>query len=297
MKLSIILAVKELDEYIINCVDSVINQNVEGIEVVIIDEELTDNSARILYKYKDINNISVYNYNNKERSVSSSLNFGLNKAKGEYVMFMQASDYLEDGFLNDIMDNLNSDVDLVKFSFSYLDGKVIKAEETHTYEVNNGYELLKELINYKEDFEKLNKYIFNKRILDNKIVLNKGDFYSELTIISYLLMTSKKVVNSELTGYVYRLLNGKNRTGHLNSSRDIAFDVLTKYEYLESLNFSASYDEEKKQYLLNYISNVVINQLNKLNGKDKKQFKTILKNKKVFLNVKKESFLSKLLKK
>lgn len=280
MKLSIILSVKEIDEYLINSVDSIINQNCNDFEVILVDEGYTNNSSKILEKYKNINNIEVCNYNFSNKTLGSSLNFGLSKAKGEYVMFVLGNDYFEDGFLKSVYENLGS-YDLFKYDFTLLNSEKTY-EETNEIISSNGFEAFKELIKVKDNFGLLNKYIIKKSLLiDNKIVLNKSDFYSNLTIIPYLLMLSNNFYNSELTGYVYRLQNNEFRRADLNTPKKLAMDVLTKYEYLESLNFMSAYNEEEKQVFLNYISSCVINELKSLKGKDKSEFRKLIKSKKI----------------
>lgn len=294
MKLSVIIAVRELDEYLINCIDSIVNQNCNDFEVIVVDEEATDNSGKLLSKYKNIDNISVYNYNSFTTNVGSSLNYGLMQAKGEYVMFVQGADYLEDSFLSDVYEYLGNN-DLLKFDFSLLNETITK-EKTNNISSNVGYKALEELANLNDNFDRLNKYVIRKKLLiDNKVVINKNDFYSNLTIVPYLFMISEKFYNSELTGYVYRMQNNEFRRCFLNTPRKLAYDVLSKYEYIESLNFTATYSEEEKKILLNYISKKVLDELKKLNGKEKKEFKKIIKNKKIKNNIKKESFFKKLL--
>lgn len=292
MKLSVIVVVKEIDEYLINCIDSIVNQNCDDFEVIVVDEEATDNSGKLLSKYENINIISVYNYSSFTTE-GSSLNYGLSKAKGEYVMFVDSIDYLEDDFLKEIYEYLG-DSDLFKYDFSLLNGKIEK-EVTHNITSSLGYKALEELSSVNDNFNKLNKYLIKRKLLtDNKIALNQSDFYSNLTIMPYLLMLSKKFNNSELTGYVYRKENNNYRRGFLNTPRKLAYDVLSKYEYLESLNFTSTYSEEEKGILLNYISKKVLNELKNLKGKEKKEFKRIIKNKKIKDNIKKESFFKKI---
>ena len=272
MKLSVIIPVREIDEYLINCIDSIVNQNVTDYEVIVIDEEVTDNSTKLLSKYQNINNLKVFNYNNLVTE-GSSLNFGLSKCSGEYVMFVLGTDYLEDNFLKEVYEYLG-DCDLFKYDFSLL-GSELKKEKTNN--INEEY------------------IIKRKLLIDNKVVINKDDFYSNLTIVPYLLTISEKFNNSNLTGYVYRTENNSFRKSFLDTPRKMAYDVLSKYEYLESLNFTAIYSEEQKSTLLDYISKKVMHELKNLKGKEKKEFKKIIKNKKIKNNIKKESFFKKLL--
>ena len=98
--ISIILPVYNVEKYLNMCVESIISSNdLSGVEILLINDGSTDNSGTIcdtlMSKY---NCISVYHKLNG--GLSDARNFGLNKSKGEYVIFVDSDDYLEDGAVN-----------------------------------------------------------------------------------------------------------------------------------------------------------------------------------------------------
>lgn len=90
-KVSIIIPVYNVEKYIRRCVESVLNQSLRNIEVILVDDGSTDNSGLICDEYAAVDNrIKVIHSLN--RGVSSARNKGLELAKGEYVGFVDSDD-------------------------------------------------------------------------------------------------------------------------------------------------------------------------------------------------------------
>lgn len=92
MKVSIIIPVYNVDEYLPECLDSVINQTLKDIEIICINDGSTDNSPAILNSYAQKDN-RIVTINKENEGVSKARNYGLNAAQGEYIMFLDADDY------------------------------------------------------------------------------------------------------------------------------------------------------------------------------------------------------------
>ena len=93
--LSIIIPIYNAEEYLEECLESVINQEVpfDEYEIICIDDGSTDNSNSILEKYnKIIDNLTVFYQNNN--GVSSARNKGIKLAKGDYIWFVDADDFI-----------------------------------------------------------------------------------------------------------------------------------------------------------------------------------------------------------
>ena len=92
--LSVIIPVYNVEPYLEQCLDSVINQTYKNLEIICINDGSTDNSLKILEKYqKKDNRIKLINQKNK--GLSEARNAGLDVAKGEYIAFVDSDDYLE----------------------------------------------------------------------------------------------------------------------------------------------------------------------------------------------------------
>ena len=115
MKYSVIIPVYNVEKYIERCLKSVISQNYDDLEIIVVDNGSTDRSGSICDIYaNEYANISVYHIEN--HGVGSARNFGLSKAKGEFICFMDADDYLVGNLFSDVESQLDSQLDLLVFS-------------------------------------------------------------------------------------------------------------------------------------------------------------------------------------
>lgn len=104
MKLSIIIPVYNSEQYIGRCLNSILNQNLplDDYEVIIINDGSSDNSLQIANVFaKQYKNVKVYGQSNKGQGVAR--NKGMEKALGDYIMFIDSDDYLVHNVLNDML--------------------------------------------------------------------------------------------------------------------------------------------------------------------------------------------------
>ena len=95
VEISVLIPSYNVEKYIRECLDSIANQTFEDMEIICIDDGSTDSILDILNKYalKD-SRIRVYE-NNANKGVAYTRNYLLSLAKGQYVSFIDADDYLE----------------------------------------------------------------------------------------------------------------------------------------------------------------------------------------------------------
>ena len=96
-EISVIIPVYNVEPYLRKCLDSVINQSMEEIEILLIDDGSTDGSGAICDEYsKNSNKIKVFHQ--KNGGISFARNIGLKNAQGKYVMFVDSDDFVEKDF-------------------------------------------------------------------------------------------------------------------------------------------------------------------------------------------------------
>lgn len=95
IKVSVIIPVYNTEKYLIKCLDSVINQSLNSIEILCVDDGSTDGSFAILSNYaKKDKRLLVLKHNLGNRGPGFSRNFALSHAKGQYVAFIDSDDYV-----------------------------------------------------------------------------------------------------------------------------------------------------------------------------------------------------------
>ena len=116
LKYSVIIPVYNVENYLTRCLDSLLAQNYADLEILLIDNGSKDQSGQICEDYAaKFSNITAYHIPNK--GVSSARNFGLAKAKGEFICFVDADDYLVGNLFSDVESQLDSQLDLLVFSY------------------------------------------------------------------------------------------------------------------------------------------------------------------------------------
>lgn len=98
--ISIIIPVYNAENYLCRCIESCIRQTIVNIEVIVINDGSTDKSGEILNEFSDRDSrIKVFHRENS--GVSVARNFGIGQAKGEWITFVDADDYIASRYLED----------------------------------------------------------------------------------------------------------------------------------------------------------------------------------------------------
>lgn len=94
-KVSIIIPVYNVEDYVGRCLESIINQTYTNIEIIVINDCSTDNSLKVIKMYEEkFDKISIINLE-KNTGVSNARNLGIKKATGKYIMFCDSDDWYE----------------------------------------------------------------------------------------------------------------------------------------------------------------------------------------------------------
>ena len=121
-KVSILVPIFNVEKYLRQCLDSVVNQSLKDIEIICINDGSTDSSPEIIDEYAK--NDSRFVVINKANSgYGDSMNKGLEKARGEYIGIVESDDWVDiDMFENLYNLAIENDVDVVKSNFYFYSG-------------------------------------------------------------------------------------------------------------------------------------------------------------------------------
>ena len=117
IKVSVIIPVYNVEQYLRPCLDSVLNQTLKNIEIICIDDGSTDDSLKILMEYAEKDNrITILKQKNKGAGVAR--NYGMSIATGEYFLFLDSDDFFSETLLMDSVqkaDDDDADIAIYKF--------------------------------------------------------------------------------------------------------------------------------------------------------------------------------------
>lgn len=113
-KVSIIIPVYNVEEYLGKCLDSAVNQTYKNLEIICINDCSSDNSRKILQEYKNNDDRIVIIDLEKNRGISAARNAGLDVASGEYIYFLDSDDWIDPDYIEKMVEAIHSaNVDVV----------------------------------------------------------------------------------------------------------------------------------------------------------------------------------------
>lgn len=204
--ISIIVPIYQVEDYLIECLDSIINQEYTNLEIILVDDGSKDKCPKICddYKFKD-DRIKVVHKTNG--GLSDARNAGLDIAKGKYICFVDSDDILNKNFVKILYDNIkNTDADISVCDF--LSIKNINDISNNNITNNLKHYTKEEILNsfYKKQSLRLvlawNKLY--KREIWNNIRYPKGKVHEDEFVIHHILDNINKLVISDSKLYYYR---------------------------------------------------------------------------------------------
>lgn len=225
---SAIIPVYNSEKYIKKCIDSLINQTLKNIEIILINDGSSDDSLRILRQYEKRDERIVV-IDQKNNGPSSARNKGIDIAKGEYISFIDSDDWVDETMFEEMYNSAkenNSDVVICDMKL------VNKNEEIYitglNYPIRNLSERVMKEIIFREllsnsQFNSMANKIFRTSIIkENNIRLDKDIYYAEDWLFNVeFFRRSKKVSYINKDFYYYR-------RGHESSSSSYNDDTFEK---------------------------------------------------------------------
>lgn len=230
-KVSIIIPVHNSSKYLKKCIDSVLKQTYKNIEVICIENGSKDNSLKILKQYKTIKTYSL-----KESGISLARNYGIKKAKGNYIYFLDSDDYIEKTLIEKLVKKIEkdkSDLCYAKYYSVYEEENKKEKTELYTFDILNKKQIITNLHNINLGPQKL----FKKEIItNNNITFPLNTKYEDVYfVLKYLYFSNKiSMVNEYL---YYYLIHSDSETTTMDSR---VFDILKIIKLYEKI-----YDKEE----------------------------------------------------
>lgn len=233
---SIIVPVYNAEKYLVDCVNSLLNQTYKNIEIILINDGSTDNSYQIMRKLKKENN-RIITIKQKNKGANAARLAGIKKASGDYIMFVDADDWLELNAVETLMKIIKQKkVDHVRFNgilepskkiknnYDFQDNKLVRINKEKIYQLfietkilhNLCFgiyraSLLKDIDSFKSNISFAEDFWANLDILPQTksiILLNENLYHYRENISSttYVLEKDKVLKNTYEAIFVYQKL-------------------------------------------------------------------------------------------
>ena len=251
--ISLIVPFYNVEQYIERCIKSLLSQSYSNIEVLLIDDCSPDNSVKIAKEYaKKDKRIKILQYKNN-RGLGGARNYGIEKAKGEYILFVDSDDYIDSNSVQILFDKAKKN-DLCVLEASYIKesknkSEILPRKSTYFDTVFSGQEYW-DLIPIAPvvAWNKLYKLSFLK---ENNIVFKLRKF-EDVAFTSEVFMKAKRVMNINLPFYHYIVRENSIMTVRTSISHlEDAFSLIKDMKVLFEAN--PKNEQMKKSYLYTYI--------------------------------------------
>ena len=246
---SIVVPVYKVEKYLQRCIESILNQTYKDLDVILVDDGSPDSCGEIAesFKLKD-NRISVFHQENK--GVSSARNLGLSAAKGKYVVFVDADDYVERDYIYNLVSAIQSkdNVQLGIINYSIAHIPQVKSYPGLYNQKQTAIRLFQ-----KKGFM---GYLFNKIFLIDIIRKNHITFSSDSSWCEDALFCSKYIMYTqyscfvEYEGYNYCIRNDSATNMEYNEKH---ISVLDTYKQIINIMKELQYNDLDEQLKINYV--------------------------------------------
>lgn len=229
MTLSIIIPIYKVEKYIKDCLNSIVNQLDDDMEVILVNDGTPDNSMDIALDIAS-NDKHFKVINQENQGLSNARNNGLALAEGEFVWFVDSDDWLLENSIFQVQEiiNENKSIDVIATAllFSYENGA-----ENSEYHPTSGRISGKKYLQMHYRQGAIQRFIFNKEFLDKNNLLFKPNILHEDSLFGFeMLYLAEDIYILPTPIYGYRIRN----CGSIMSSISIksAYDLLNIHKEL-----------------------------------------------------------------
>ena len=213
IKVSVIVPIYNVEQYIQKCLDSLVNQTYPNYEILLIDDGSKDGSSEIAQIYANrYDNVSYYRKING--GLSDARNYGIERARGDFLMFIDSDDFVDSRLIEKMIEmqsRTNADMVACDMMYAYEDGRNIIASAGE-FDLDSAKDNIN-LLN-------INNSACNKlfhRDLFKDIRFPLGKLYEDLFIVPILIYRSKLIAHVKEALYFY--LQREGSIVHKNNQR------------------------------------------------------------------------------
>lgn len=252
--ISVIIPVYMVEKYIRKCLDSVLNQTYQNLEIILVDDGTYDNCGKICDEYAKIDKrIQVIHKENG--GLSDARNCGIEKATGEYITFIDSDDYVDENhisYLYGLLKTYNADIAIGKMQLQYADKvlkeKKIKKDNIQVYHTQKALETML----YNKRFCNSANYKLYKTAYFKDIKYPVGKLYEDIGTTYLILSKANKIVSGQKATYYYLINRGDSimnqkfnakRLDALDFTEDMLKFIQNNYPKIENAAIARLYME------------------------------------------------------
>ncbi|MDH6251292.1 glycosyltransferase involved in cell wall biosynthesis [Chryseobacterium sp. H1D6B] len=243
-KVSVIVPVYNVENYLAKCLDSLVNQTVQTIEILVINDGSSDHSEQIIQQYAQKYPDKIKAFNKENGGLSDARNFGIDRATGDYIGFVDSDDYVTELMFEEMMD-------LAKKH----QAKMVICNIQKVDEYGNVTQKLTQIPNMSEKITLENHFsvfsdvsyfacnkLFKKELFDQKR-FKKGVHFEDIQLIPQLLLECETLAQTQ--NFHYQYLERSDSITKTHTEKGL--DILKAVEDVESVFENSQYADKRRE--------------------------------------------------
>ena len=297
-KISVIIPVYNTEKYVEKCLESLAKQEMKDFEVIIVNDGSKDNSENVIKNYMQSSKLNIKYLEKENGGLASARNYGVEKASGKYISFLDSDDYLDKNLFSELEKYIDKDIDLIKFKMKKEKekGRLIEKLDGPVFDICSGKQAYEKLCTSDKYMDPACIYLYKREFFVENNFKYKLRYHEDFGLTSLIIVQAKTVVSTDICGYNY-LQTEESLTRSKDDSKNIdrAKDMLIHYDNMLAV-IDANYDlsEKTKELVKRYYTNSVVLKAGSLKGKEKRNYIKEIKYRMMYKNIKPENLKQKI---
>ena len=287
-KISIIVPVYNSSKTIERCLNSLVNQTIKDIEIIIVNDGSTDNIETIIKEYeKNYKDIIKYYFKENE-GVAKARNFGIEKAKSDYILFVDADDYIDIHLIEYLKPYIDKNIDLIKFKLQRVNDKneIIEKVDGPVFDIVTGQEAFNKLYCTDVLLDSPCVYLIKREMFIKNNFEFKRTYHEDFGLIPLIIVNSKTFVSTPYYLYSYvQVPNSLMRNNEYYKNIVKIEDILWHYDNAIKKIEEMKLEKITMQNMKIYYTNSVILKLYDLKKQDQEIYIKEIKKRKMYKNI------------
>ena len=294
-KVSVIVPIYNVEKYLEKCLDSLVNQTLKDIEIILVNDGSTDNSGQIAKKYANKYKDKIIYLEKENGGLSDARNYGLEYVKGDYISFVDSDDYISKNLYSELVKYMEKDYDMIKFGILTVDLKNNKIIENKSQQFENktGEEAFDILYKTDKMTEVAWGYLYKASFWkENNFKYSINMYHEDFGLTPLVILKAKKVASTNILGYYY-VQSDKSitRNSDENKKLKMSYDLLKFYDNMVKKIEKYDISKKSKENIKIYYTNCILLEIKNISSKiERQKYIKEIKKRKMIKNIKVRNF-------
>lgn len=288
-KLTIIVPVYNTSAHLKKCINSLLAQVNQEMEILVINDGSTDSSGEILKEYAKQNPQNITYYEKKNSGIADTRNFGISKAKGKYILFVDSDDYIKENLIKELEQYIKQDIDIIKFKLEKVNenGQTLEKIDGPVFEKVDGQRAFNLLAFSDVLVDSPCVYLFKRELFEkNNFKFKVNTEHEDFGLIPLVILKAESVVSINNYGYCYlQTSNSITRNENYEKTLKKFDDVLSHYDTMLEFIGKENLNKETKKNIKTYYTNAIILKLKELKKQDQDIYIQKINQRKMIKNI------------